>query len=138
MKSLPILSVAIAALILTGCDAMKGKATAENAVIAFHDSLDKGDFESLYTAADPDLRAAATEKDFLALLGAVHRKLGNVKASNETNFAINSYNLDTRITLQYNTTFDGGDGTETFVYRMKGDQVALVGYNINSLAMLTK
>jgi hypothetical protein len=116
----------------------KGKGKAEAAVTDFHQRLDSGDFESIYSGADSDFKATETEKDFLALLGAIHRKIGNVQSTSEKSFYVNTYNLSTKVTLVYDTKFDGGDATETFVYHISGDQVSLLGYNINSLAMMEK
>ena len=42
------------------------------------------------------------------------------------------------MTLQYATTFDGGDAAEQFVYRLGDGKALLAGYHINSLALIVK
>jgi len=36
------------------------------------------------------------------------------------------------------TTFSDGDGVETFAYRVESGKTLLLGYNINSMALITK
>jgi hypothetical protein len=132
---IPLLLVAFA---VSGCDMLSDKSDAEAAVNDFHQKLDGGDFEAIYNNADAGLKSASSEKDFLALLAAVHKKLGNVQNSSETNFSMNSVNLSTQIVLVYNTKFGGGDATETFTWHVSGGKPLLLGYNINSLAMMEK
>lgn len=62
---------------LTSCkDMRKAKGLAETAIIDFHKEFNDQKFKELYTASHADLKAAATEADFLKLLEAVYRKLG--------------------------------------------------------------
>ena len=140
MKPLRLLSVALAlsTLALGGCDMLQDKGTAEAAVTDFHQKLNDGNFEAIYSGADDGFKSVAKETDFVALLGAIHKKLGKVQSSSETNFSINSVNLVTKITLVYDTKYDGGDATETFTYLLKDDKVTLDAYNINSMAMMLK
>jgi outer membrane murein-binding lipoprotein Lpp len=135
---LPIFLAAASVCILTGCGAMKGRDTAEQAVSEFHAQLDKGDFRGIYSAAHSDFKAASTEKDFVALLAAVHRKLGNIQKSDQSGWRVNSFNLKTNVILTCNTRFAGGDAVETFNYRIDGNRAQLYGYNINSQALITK
>jgi len=124
MNSIRVLAIPLALITvaLSGCDMLKDKSIAEEAVTDFHQKLNDGNFQPLYSNADDALKSAATEKDFLALLGAIHKKLGKVQSSSETNFSINDVNFVTKIVLVYDTKFDGGDATETFTYRLSGDQ----------------
>jgi hypothetical protein len=123
---------------LTGCGAIKGKAAAEKAVSEFHDKLDKGDFKSIYSETHADFKKAATEKDFVALLEAVHRKLGKLEKSEPAGWNANTFNFQTNIVLTYKTKFAEGDAVETFNYRVDGDRAQLCGYNINSPTLITK
>jgi len=42
------------------------------------------------------------------------------------------------VRLTYKTTFSDGDGVETFAYRVESGKTLLLGYNINSMALITK
>ena len=124
--------------VLAGCGAKKGKETAERAVVLFHQRLDGGDFSAIYGATHPDFKTAASEKDFVALLAAIHRKLGTVRSTSEVGWNVNSFNLKTNVNLTYKTAFTDGDATESFSYRITGSLTELRGYNINSTALITK
>ena len=50
---------------------------AEDAVPKFHEQLDAGQFQDIYDQSGEDLKQAANRQEFIALLDAVHRKLGN-------------------------------------------------------------
>jgi len=126
------------ASLLTGCGAVKGTASAEKAVNEFHEQLDKSDFKGIYSATHPDFKVAETEKDFVALLDAVHRKLGTVKNSEKAGRSVNSFNFKTDVILNYKTMFTGGDAYESFTYRIDGDKAILRGYNINSQTLIVK
>jgi hypothetical protein len=139
MKLSTLLLIFIAsASLLTGCDAFKGTPSAEKAVNEFHERLDKSDFEGIYSATHSDFKAAETEKEFVALLDAVHRKLGTVKNSEKVGWRVNSFNFKTDVILNYKTIFIGGDAHESFTYRMDGDKAILRGYNINSQTLIVK
>ena len=127
-----------AASLLAGCDAVKDTASAEKAVKEFHEQFDKSDFKGIYSAAHPDFRAAETEKDFLDLLDAVHRKLGTVQSADRVGWNVNSSNFKTSVILNYKTKFTAGDASESFNYRMEGGKAILRGYNINSQTLIVK
>jgi hypothetical protein len=126
------------ALAGSGCNPVKSNAAAESAVADFHQKLDAGDFKTIYDTADQGFKKAAPEKDFVALLEAIHRKLGNVQSTNRQGWNINSYNFQTYVELTYQTKFAEGDGTEKFRYRIEKGRALLLYYNINSTALITK
>jgi hypothetical protein len=122
----------------SGCAGQKGKAAAEKAVGEFHTKLDAGDFAGIYAATHPDFKKASSEKDFVAILDAVHRKLGTVRSSEQVSWRMKQFNLDTNAQLTYKTTFSDGEGIEQFNYRVDDKSAVLVGYNINSSALVIK
>lgn len=135
-----LLSIGLLAafIVLPGCNPVKAKSAAAKGVQEFHARLDQADFSGIYQAADAELKKVTTEKDFIAFVAAVHRKLGPIQKSEEATWGINSHNLTTIVTLVYNTKFSAGDGTETFDFRVEGERAILVGYHINSMALITK
>jgi hypothetical protein len=44
----------------------------------------------------------------------------------------------TRVVLDYSTKFDAGDAAEQFTWKIAGNNAVLVGYNINSTALIVK
>lgn len=135
-----VLSILLAAAtgLFGGCGLTKGKGTSEAAVSRFHERLDKGDFAGIYAGTHPDFKKASTEKAFVDLLSAVHRKLGLIKSTTETGWNVSTFNLRTNIVLTYKTIFASGEAVETFTYRMEDDKPILLGYHINSQDLITK
>ncbi|MCJ2185261.1 DUF4019 domain-containing protein [Novosphingobium beihaiensis] len=103
----------------------------------FHAALDAGQWQKLWSKADPQLHKATTRDRFGKLLEAVHRKLGKVKESKQVGWNTNATTGGTFLTLTMQTTFEKGTGTEQFVYRKEDEgKLALVGYHIQSQDMM--
>lgn len=130
------LALAAALFVVAGCSASVDTKAAEQAVARFHQMLDAGQFEAMYAASADDLRKSAAQRDFIALLEAVHRKLGNTGAATEQKWNINYHTSGTFVTLAYSTRYAAGEAAEQFVYRMQDGQALLVGYHINSNALI--
>jgi len=75
-----VLVVALS-LAVVGCSAGADEAGAEHAVSQFHELFNSGQYVDLFEHSSPDLKKQATQEGFLALLDAVHRKLGNEESA---------------------------------------------------------
>ena len=125
--------------VLSSCGSGKSLGIATKGVEQFHSQLNSEQYEAIYAAADEGLHKAANEEEFVALLQAVHRKLGKVQTSQRNNFQVGvSTGQGTVVTLVYNTTFDQGSGTEQFLWHMRDNQPVLLGYHISSNALILK
>ena len=134
-----ILFAIVPCLLLSGCgDTIHGKSVAEPQIAAFHQNLDARRFEEIYSAASPEFRRAAPKEKVFALFSAIGEKLGKVQAASTTSWNVRTFNFVTTVVLVEGTRFEHGAGTETFTFRVDGDKASLVGYNINSLDMLTR
>lgn len=131
------LGVALFAL-LAGCSMAADADRAAQAVPKFHEMLDAGRFEDIYAGAADDLKGATPQKDFVALLEAVHRKLGNTKSSTQQGWNVNYHTSGTFVTLNYATAYAEGDASEQFVYRLRANEALLAGYHVNSNALILK
>ena len=125
-------------LLVVGCGGKQQVASAEAAVTQFHADLNAGNFDQIYLASDPAMKNASSQEKFVALLDAVHRKLGPVKSANRQTFFINYGTAGKFLRLTYATQYDTDNATKEFVFRLNGDNVALAGYHINSEALVTK
>jgi hypothetical protein len=130
-----IVSVSLLVL-LSACSMPKNVSLAEAEVPSFHASLDAGDFGPLYEAAAEELKKAAAKQEFVDLLNAIHRKLGQVTKSERQKWNINYNTSGSFVTLVYDTTFANGNGTEQFIYKLNNGRARLVGYRINSNALV--
>jgi len=127
-----------ACLGFSGCgDTIKGKSIAEPQVAVFHERLDAARYEEIYTTANEAFRNSASKEKAIQLFSAIERKLGKVKSSSTKKWNTNSFNFVTRVVLVVDTQFEKGNGTETFTFVVSDEKATLMGYNINSLDMMT-
>jgi uncharacterized protein DUF4019 len=134
--------VLVATVLATACSGFAAKGTAETATARFHEQLDAEKYDEIWLDADEAFKKVTTQASFSALLAAMHRKLGRVLSSKQTGFfSEERAGLDVSgsfIALTYETAFAEGSGTERFNWRVDGQRVRLVGYNINSSALILK
>jgi hypothetical protein len=128
----------LVAVTLSGCSESADTALAERSVARFHEFLDAGRFTEIFEQSSDDLKKASTQSEFVALLEAVHRKLGNTKSAVDQAWNVNHHTSGTFITLTYKTVYREGEAAEQFVFRMQGDSAALVGYHVNANALVVK
>jgi len=134
----------IAALVLAGVTLLERQTDTylkltSPAVEQFHAQLAAGQYAAIYEEADETLRKKTAEAAFVDLLQSVHQKLGDVHDShlNRTGIAWHSKQSVT-ISLNYETKFTYGMGTEQFVWQDKGNRVTLEGYQIRSNVLTAK
>lgn len=132
------LSLIFLSVLTIGCGAQKDIAGASAAVAQFHGQLDHQDYLTIYNNADERFRGASKQDDFVALMTAVHSKLGTVQKSSRQGFFVNYNTSGSSIRLTYATKFSGGDADEEFLWSKSGDTFRLLGYHINSNALITK
>jgi hypothetical protein len=123
---------------LCGCSMSADTTTAEQAVPKFHEQLDAGRFDEIWDQSADELKKVTQHQEFVDLLAAVHRKLGNTKSADRTGWNVNYQISGSFVTLGYKTVFAEGDAQEQFVFRLKDKTAQLVGYHINSMALITK
>jgi hypothetical protein len=111
---------------------------AEAGVSRIHTQMNSEQFTDIYAQSDPEFRAASKQQDFFDFMNAVHRKLGKIKSASKTSYSVNFTTSGTRVRLDYQTKFEGGDGDEEFLWHLNGKEAQLVGYHINSMALITK
>ncbi len=131
------LSIVLFTLAVAGCGGKQDIANAETAVTQFHAQLNAGSFEQIYADSDLAMKNATTKEKFVALLDAVHRKLGSVKNANRQSFFMNYATSGKFLRLTYATQYEADSATEEFVFRISGNDVRLAGYHINSDALIT-
>ncbi|UZK69477.1 hypothetical protein OKW76_15970 [Sphingomonas sp. S1-29] len=123
-----------ATVMLAACSSQKTVDIAKEAVPKFHARLNVGDYTTIVAEAGPELRS---QPMFPQVLRAVSRKIGTAGISQNTGWNIQVGNKGTFVTLGQRTTFArGGAVPETFVWRITQDEAQLVGYRIDSAAML--
>ena len=139
MTGLKVISVMLTAAVLFGCQGLtEGKESSENAIAHFQELYNQGNIEQIWKDADPEFRNAAPRANFDDLLGAEQRKLGKVVSTSNTGWNVRSFNLVTNVFMTQDTIFEHGKGTESFTFKMDGKNAVLLGYNIQSMDLITK
>ena len=127
----------VTALLLAcaGCSPGSDRQQAEAAAARFHAQLDAGAFQAIYDAASPELRERQPAAEFVAQLARVHATLGETRASTLQGWKV-VYGLRSAfLTLGYVTEFAHGKADEQFVYRVRGHEVALQAWHIESATL---
>jgi hypothetical protein len=99
---------------------------------------DEGKLEDVWKEADPKFRAAITREKYDDFLGAVRRKLGKVISTSNLGWNISTFNFNTTVVMNQKTVFERGQGAESFTFSIAGTNAVLVGYNIQSMDLITK
>jgi hypothetical protein len=132
MRKLALVSL----LLLSACGAQEAVTNANAEVARFHGQLDRADYETIWKTSGEAMRQSGPKEEFVKFLRAVHTKLGNVKESKSAGWNVNSNTGGSFVTVQENTTFEKGNGAETFIFSRDGDHLTLIGYQINSREMM--
>ena len=127
------------ATLLAGCGGItSGKAAAENGVAQFHAQYNLGKIDDIWDQADPQFRTSTPKQKYDDLMEAIQRKLGKVTSTSNSNWRVQSFNLKTTVLMAQTTTFEHGQGTESFAFVIQGTNAVLAGYNIQSMDLITK
>ena len=139
MKAKLTAVVACIALLLAGCGGLtKGKGASEAAIDHFHQLYSDGKLDDIWKEAHPKFRSASTKEKYNEFMSALQRKLGKVKSTSNEGWRVDSWNFTTTVAMSQKTVFEHGEGTESFTFQMDGDKAVLVGYNIQSMDLITK
>lgn len=130
-------------VIVAGCGStMQDVSLGRAGVTRFHQEMDAGQFDQIYSEAAPAFRGATTHDDFIAFISGAHRKLGDTQDPTETGFNVywttSGTTSGTQVVLSYQTKFQKGTATETFTWRITDGKLALVGYQVNSNVFVTQ
>ena len=139
MKSITLILASCLVLAASGCSTSTDTKNAKQAVEKFHQQLDGEKFNEIYDASSKEFKKATSREEMVALLEAIHRKLGNIRSANSQGWNVNYNTSGSSVILTYATEYEGGKAEERFSFRLDGDeQPLLLSYNINSIALIIK
>ena len=136
MLRAPFVASATLAVAMVACSSGTDVKLAEKNVSQFHESFNAGRYVELFERASPALQRLTTQLQWVALLDAVHRKLGDEKSASRQTWRVTYQVSGNAVSLTYKTVFSGGEADEQFVYQMGKDAAILIGYHINSNALI--
>jgi len=133
-----LISAGCLLLLSYGCGTADDMRLANEAVTRFRSQLANQKFDEIYSQADSGFRQATKQKDFGEFMGAINRKLGKFQSASQTGYFVNWTTSGTRVRMNFATKYEGGDAEEEFLWHISGNQALLLGYHINSMALITK
>ncbi len=104
----------------------------------FHKQMNAGDYHAIWNGADDAFKSSASREQYDQLMAAIARKLGHVVSTSNEGWQVKSHNLKTLTVLSQSTRFERGSGAETFTFVEAGGKARLLGYNINSMDLMTQ
>jgi hypothetical protein len=119
-----------------GSGLMSGKKLSDAAVRHFHQQLDAGQYEGIYSEADQGFRAGQSREEVIRFLETVHRKLGNSGDASFININVSATTNGTFTKTAYKTTFENGAATESFTWLKSDGNLKLYSYHIESNALI--
>jgi hypothetical protein len=136
-----IIAVVWAVSFSTSCSScaaamIQGRKAGEAATAKFHSDWNNSDWDSIIAYCDPAMFENTPEPKLRKFFAAVHAKLGNQQSAKEGVWRSNATTSGTYFLVNFDTQFEKGSGTESFTWKLYGDQAKLVGWHINSNALL--
>lgn len=120
------------ALLLSACNPMAQLDSSEEQIATFHATYNDGDARALYGATAAEFRDVTTLEQMEQLVDLVTDRMGLVQSTERQSFNINSENGTTVTVVTMTTVFDYGEAVETFTFQGSGDEMKLVGWNVDS------
>ncbi len=120
--------------IVSSCSWSVDTDLAELAVGQFHESFNRGSFQTIYTNASPEFQNYVTKDKFIRLLTKLRSGIGQHKSSNLINWsAKSSLGGGTAITLVYNAQYEYDDkAKESFTFQVNDGLAKLYNFNVSS------
>ena len=112
--------------------------SAEEAVHEFHRRFSAQAFGEVYSESDQAMQETTSEEGLTDFLQSLHEKLGPVQETRRTGWHVNVGAKGRIVTLQYETDFANGHGSEQFIFRLHGEKARLQGYHVSAPVLITK
>ena len=121
-----------AALLLAACNPGAQVADAKVEIEALQALYNKGDAKGFYVAGGDTLHKAAPREQLEGMMALIDARLGRIRSSKQTGFKTAFKNGATFTTITMQTSFERGEGTETYLFEGSGKDMKLAGWNVNS------
>lgn len=131
---MPFKSIAAAlfALLLAACNPMAQLDGATDEIERFHETYNQGNARALYGRTGQEFRDVTPPEEMDALVEHVTEFMGKMESTSREGFNINTNNGVTSTVVTMKTVFEKGEATETFTFRGQGEDLRLVGWNVDS------
>lgn len=128
------------ALALCGCaNAQQARVQTEAATVRFHEHFNRGQFDAIHAAADPDFQKAGTAQQLRESLEIYRSQLGPFqRAAKPGSWELNWNTNGAFVTLTTESTFANGSAQENFVWRVGGTECVLLRYSLDNMRILAR
>jgi predicted Zn-dependent protease len=120
---------------LGGCTNVNdARAKSDTATHRFHEQFDRGQFDAIYAAADPDFQKNRTAQQLKALLEPYRAQLGPFQGVPQPGgWALSRTPTGAIVTLTDRSTFAHGSAQELFVWRVGRTTCTLLNYTMSNI-----
>ena len=105
---------------------------AEEMIEEFHATYNEGDAGTLYGRTGEEFKEVTTPEQMDELVVYVTERMGKVLSTEREGININSNNGVTKTVITMKTEFEKGEAMETFTFMGTGEDMGLVGWNVDS------
>ena len=131
-----ILLVSVCLFFLAGCGLKKNQQQAAAAIAEYHKHFNEGAADVIYDGSSTEFKKAMTREKFTHLMQTLSTKLGTHVSSEEPGVFVNWTTNGTFVKATCESKFSKADASETFQFKKHGEKMLLVGFNVNSSALL--
>ena len=123
---------AILLVALSACNPIANIDGAENKIKEFQKVYNDGKPDALYRMTGDQFKKISSREEFQTIYDVIDARLGQVATSERINFNLNSNNGVTTTVIVMETSFEQGEGTETYTFHGHREDMQLVGWQVNS------
>jgi len=105
---------------------------AEALIERFQAHHSRADLDAMYAMTSEAFREETQRGQFDEFADIVAKRLGPVEASEQVGFNVNAGTAGTSTIVTMQTTFEQGEGTETYTFTGSGTDMRLQGWQVNS------
>ncbi|QIQ85839.1 hypothetical protein [Erythrobacter sp.] len=127
-----ILFALAGAFALAACNPVEQFGIAEERIDTFHARYNEGDAGALYAMTGETFREVTDPEDMGSLVAMFTARLGRIESSERSGFNTSFNNGLNVTTVTMDTQFEQGAGTETYIFHGTGEDMELVGWQVNS------
>lgn len=122
--------------LLTGCGLKKNQQQAAVAIAEYHKRFNDNAADAIWDAAGDEFKKATPRDRWARMIQTLNTKLGSHGSSGEPTIFVNWTTKGTFVKATCESTYSKASATETFQFRKNGEKLILVGYTVNSSALL--
>jgi hypothetical protein len=123
-------------LFIGACASSEELSRGKAVVGRFHEELNSGLFDDIYREASPEYQKSVTQEMNGKLLAGIGKKMGIAGQFRMTSWRLNAMTNGRFLELQGDADFANGKAVETFQWRIEGNRILMVSWNVNSPQLL--